>query len=223
MLVEKMKKRTNIAFPRLEDNVPVIRCKNQAYVGKTVQELAKEAGICSEEMVLNILLEDMDTYIRPILAGERPRDLEGPFDYVYKYWTYDGATIGTDNCAYNYDYEGLSADLPKFRFTTTAYCGYIIYLQESEKAGIPFETTIRKVIGNPAQALRMKDRGYLKVGQQADIVVLDMEHLATNEDFFDPRQQPSGLDYVIVNGQIAVDHGVHTHVRSGVILDNRDR
>ena len=63
----------------------------------------------------------------------------------------------------------------------------------------------------------------MPVGQQVDIVVLDMEHLATNEDFFDPRQQPSGLDYVIVNGQIAVDHGVHTHVRSGVILDNRDR
>ena len=52
-------------------------------------------------------------------------------------------------------------------------------------------------------------------------MVLDMEYLATNENEVDPRQQPSGLDYVVVNGKIAVAKGVHSHIRSGEVLDFR--
>jgi N-acyl-D-aspartate/D-glutamate deacylase len=53
----------------------------------------------------------------------------------------------------------------------------------------------------------------------ADILVIDYENLRSNEDFTDPRHKPDGIDYVIVNGKIAVDHSVHTHIRAGIIAD----
>lgn len=220
-LLEKIRKRVHILFPRLEDAVSVTRCQNQAYVGKTLRELAKEADICFEEMVLRILKEDIDACIRPVLACERVRDADGVIDTFHRFWTHDGATLGTDNCAFNYDYEGHLPDLPSYRSTTTAYSGFVTFLLESEKESIPFEKTIRKLTGNAANILGLHNRGYLKEGQKADIVVLDMEYLATNENEVDPRQQPSGLDYVVVNGKIAVAKGVHSHIRSGEVLDFR--
>lgn len=222
-LVEKIRKKDHILYPRLEDTVPVVRCKNSAYEHRVIRDLAQEAGISSEEMIVRILSEDVDTCIRPTLPFERPKDLYGSYDNYHEYWTCDSATIGTDNCAFNYDYEGRPSSLPVYRSTATAYSGFVVFLEESMKEKIPLEKTIKKLTGNAAEVLNMRDRGYLKVGQKADVLVLDLENLSPNEDFLDPRQQPSGLDYVIVNGEIAVDHGVHTHVRSGVVLDNRMR
>ena len=220
-LLERVKQRANILFPRLESTVPVAHCCRQEYVGKTLQELAAAREICFEEMTLRILREDMDACVRPILACERMSGMDGAIDTFFKFWTYDGATIGTDNCAFNYDYEGHLPDLPAYRSTTTAYSGFVTFLLESNKQQIPLAKTIRKLTGNAAQTLGLPDRGFLKEGQQADIVVLDTAQLATNENFLDPRQQPSGIEYVIVNGELAVSHGVHSHVRSGKILDFR--
>lgn len=213
-VIAQMKAKKHILFPRLEFNVPVSRCSNQAYVGKTLQELAETAGISPEEMVIKILMEDMDTLIRPIFPFERYIGLESKV-----FWEAEEAAIGTDNAVFNYDYEGHMPDLPAFRSTSTSYCGFIHFLVESKDA--PLEKTVQKLTGNAAEILRLKDRGYLKKGCCADIVIMEPERLDPNENFFDPRQQPKGIDYVIVNGSVAVDHGVHTHVRSGRVLQPR--
>lgn len=222
-LLDAVKTRRYIVFPRLEADVPVIRCKNSSYIGKTLKDIAAEMGVEFEEAALRILREDMDTLIRPILAAERMFAMDGNVDRFSFFWTRDDATIGTDNCAFNYDYEGMRQDLPSYRATTAAYCGFVHFLLESQKLNIPLEKTIRKLTGNAADILGINNRGRIKEGQQADIVIMDINQLATNENFEDPRQQPSGFDYVIVNGKIAVDHGVHTHVRSGQVIDYRKR
>ena len=59
----------------------------------------------------------------------------------------------------------------------------------------------------------------MREGMAADILVIDRENLRSNENFVDPRQKPDGIDYVIVDGRIAVERGEHSHIRAGRIID----
>jgi len=130
------------------------------------------------------------------------------------------ACMGLDNCGYDYDWEGERPDMPVDYSTPTSYCGMITFIEQRQ--GFPLEETVRKLTGNGALALGVTDRGFIKEGMYADILVLDHDNLRSNENFVDPRRRPDGIDYVIVNGKVAVDHGNHTHVRAGRIADRLD-
>ena len=93
-----------------------------------------------------------------------------------------------------------------------------VFLETERDKGAPIETTVRKLTGNAAQALGLTDRGFVAPGLAADLLVLDWDHFSARENLADPRHGPQGLDYVLVAGQIAVDHGTHTHVRTGTVL-----
>ena len=81
-----------------------------------------------------------------------------------------------------------------------------------------FEDRVRRMTGVPADWFNIHDRGYLKEGFCADIVVIDREHLATNENDMEPGQAPDGIDYVLVNGVITADHKKHTGAMAGKVL-----
>ena len=134
----------------------------------------------------------------------------------YEYNMADDATMGLDNVALDYDYfHEDGEDLPFELGTPTAYCGMVSYIEQ--KLLPRLEDTIKRLTGNAASALRLTDRGYIKEGLRADIVVMDYDNLKSNKNFLDPRTPPSGIDYVIVNGEIAVDHNTHLHPHSGRI------
>jgi N-acyl-D-aspartate/D-glutamate deacylase len=126
--------------------------------------------------------------------------------------------ISLDVSSRNYDYQpdDPALDLPLNYGSTGVFCGFIKFLEM--KKDDPVEKTIRKLTGNGADAMGLEDRGYLKEGLAADIVVFDYAGLKSNENFLDPRQAPSGIDDVLINGKVAVDQGVHTHIRSGKLL-----
>ncbi len=71
----------------------------------------------------------------------------------------------------------------------------------------PLEQAIRSATGLPADILRMTDRGYLKPGQFADIVVFDPEQFIDTATFDDPHRYATGVRYVFVNGTLAVSEG----------------
>jgi N-acyl-D-aspartate/D-glutamate deacylase len=70
----------------------------------------------------------------------------------------------------------------------------------------------------PAQILRLEDRGMLREGFMADIVVLDLPRYGTKATFFEPHQYADGVDYVITNGQFLVDGGKLTWKLPGRLL-----
>jgi N-acyl-D-amino-acid deacylase len=70
----------------------------------------------------------------------------------------------------------------------------------------------------PAAKMGLQDRGSLKEGNFADIVVFDPQSIRDNATFIDPHQYPVGIDYVIVNGKIVIDHGKHTGELPGKVL-----
>ena len=77
---------------------------------------------------------------------------------------------------------------------------------------------IRKMTSFPAQRLGLPDRGVLRDGFKADIVVFDPDEVKTDATLGDPKHYPVGIDYVIVNGQIVIEDGEHTGALPGRAL-----
>ena len=83
---------------------------------------------------------------------------------------------------------------------------------------IPLEEAIRRMTSLAAQKFQLKDRGLLKEGMAADIVIFDDKTVSDHATFEQPHQYSTGFYYVLVNGQIVVDNGKHMGVRSGIPL-----
>lgn len=83
---------------------------------------------------------------------------------------------------------------------------------------MPLEQAIRSCSGLPADVLGMKDRGYIKEGLAADIAVINPEKLIDLATYQEPFLHSEGVDYVLVNGQLAIDAGKPTDVLAGKAL-----
>jgi N-acyl-D-amino-acid deacylase len=90
------------------------------------------------------------------------------------------------------------------------------YVREDKLLTI--ENAIRKMTSQPAQKLGLQDRGLLKEGMYADIVVFNPEAVADKATFTDPHKYPDGISYVIVNGKIVIEKGRHTGALPGKVL-----
>jgi len=84
----------------------------------------------------------------------------------------------------------------------------------------PMEAAIYKCTGLPAELVGLKDRGILKPGMKADIVVFDPNAI-DGDSHWGERTPPKGIAYTFVNGVIVMDHGKHTGARPGVFLKKR--
>ena len=82
----------------------------------------------------------------------------------------------------------------------------------------PLETAVHKMTGLPARRLRLADRGVLREGAYADVVVFDAATVADRATFVEPHQYPVGIEYVFVNGVAAVDAGKFMDARAGTVL-----
>ncbi len=80
------------------------------------------------------------------------------------------------------------------------------------------EDAVRKMTSIPAQRLGLRDRGILRDGMKADIVVFDPDRVEALATFEQPKQYPVGIDYVVVNGKLVVDQGEHTGALPGRAL-----
>jgi len=83
---------------------------------------------------------------------------------------------------------------------------------------IPLQEAIRKMTSLPASVLKLSDRGSIKAGMWADLVIFDPATVADKATFEDPFQYPVGIDTVLVNGTVVLDEGKHTNARPGKIL-----
>ena len=83
---------------------------------------------------------------------------------------------------------------------------------------LSLEEAIRKATSLPAQRLGIRDRGLLKEGFYADIVIFDPETIIDKATYQNPHQYSEGIDYVLVNGEVVVDKGQITDARPGMAV-----
>ncbi|MDF3076754.1 MAG: D-aminoacylase [Sphingobacteriaceae bacterium] len=87
-----------------------------------------------------------------------------------------------------------------------------------DKHVITLEDAIRRMTSLPAQKFGFSDRGLLRKGMAADIVVFDPETVNDESTYQKPHAYSSGFEYVLVNGKLTVDNFKHTGVRNGNVL-----
>lgn len=87
-----------------------------------------------------------------------------------------------------------------------------------EEGVITMEEAVRKMTSLPAQRLGLTDRGLIKAGNYADITIFNPKTVKDEATFEDPHRYPSGIEYVIINGNLAVDQGVFQKTLTGRVL-----
>jgi N-acyl-D-aspartate/D-glutamate deacylase len=87
-----------------------------------------------------------------------------------------------------------------------------------EEGVVGLEEAIRSMTSLPATVFRMEDRGVLRAGAAADVVVFDLDRLRDRATFTEPHQLSEGMVHVFVNGSAAVRHSEPVDARTGRVL-----
>jgi N-acyl-D-amino-acid deacylase len=87
-----------------------------------------------------------------------------------------------------------------------------------ERGVLPLEQAIRKMTSWPATRMRLADRGAIRTGCWADVVIFDYDAIQDRATYEQPVLSPAGIDYVLVNGTVAIDHDRHTGAKPGKVL-----
>ena len=87
-----------------------------------------------------------------------------------------------------------------------------------ERRAISLREAVRKMTSLPASILGLKERGQVRPGYHADLVLFDPDTVADRATFLEPKQYSRGIRYVIVGGTVVVDGGDHTDARPGRVL-----
>jgi len=117
------------------------------------------------------------------------------------------AMIGADGSVQN----GTGMPHPRSYGTNARVLGKYV----REEHVMPLEEAVRRMTSLAAQRFRLTDRGLLRPGYAADIVVFDEKTVRDRATFEDPQQMSAGFDAVIVNGVITVQNGQHSGARAG--------
>ena len=173
---------------------------NRRFDGKSVAEMADMVGKNPVDALCDLLLdEDLRvSYYADIV------DEASLADFI----THPLYMVGSDAL--------LLGDHPP----PMAYGTFPVILSQlvREERKLLLQDAIRKMTSFPAQRLGLTDRGVLRNGMKADVVVFDPQSIKPNTTKENPRQLPSGVDYVIVNGTIVIDQGQHTGALPGRAL-----
>ncbi len=176
-------------------------------VGKTLAAAAKTAGKDPIDELFDILIQDQAFTGVAVFAMSEP---DVALALTQPWTSINNDSEGTST-------EGLLGEQhPHPRAYGTFPRILRKYVREEKKLSL--EEAIRKFSALPAARLRLADRGVLKTGMWADVVVFDPETVRDLATFENPNQLSQGMDYVLVNGVPVIDGGKMTGALPGKVL-----
>jgi N-acyl-D-amino-acid deacylase len=171
---------------------------SEPYAGQTLAEAARGAGKSSVDLLIELGPEGgdgahftMDEATQDVLFGDA------------------SVAVCTDG----------SPGMRHPRSTGTYAKLFERYVQE--KGVLTVEQAVHKATGVPARIMRFDDRGVIKVGAKADLVLFDVTKVRATSTYVDPFELAEGFDLVVVNGKIARENGVLQRGRFGRVLRAR--
>ena len=174
--------------------------RNKEWEGRSLEELAQHRGGRMVDAVCDLLLEER----LQVAFVARTGNLEN----IREIASHPAQMIGTDAI--------LTGGRPNPR--TYGTYPYVLAQFVRGEGLFSLEEAIRKMTGAPAQRLGIADRGVLRNGAKADLVLFNPGLVDTPATFEDPQQYPVGIDYVCVNGVLVIDNGRHTGALPGRAL-----
>ena len=179
--------------------------KNKSYEGKTILEIAKIRGQSDPAETCFDLIVEEGTFVPGVHHTMSEDDVKYAMQIPW-------VSIASDGSALNLKAPGKPH--PRNFGTNPRVLGKYV----REEKILTLEDAVRKMTSMPAQLLGLKDRGLLREGYWADVVVFDPKTVADTATYEKPHQYPKGIPYVLVNGTIVIDNGNHTGARPGKIL-----
>jgi dihydroorotase/N-acyl-D-amino-acid deacylase len=175
--------------------------------GKTLADIAKARGTDAMDTLFDILIEDdAQTYVAVFAMSEPDIELAAVQPWV----SFCNDSSGTSP-------EGpLGKEFPHPRAYGTFPRVLRKYVREERRMRL--EEAIRKFTSLPASRLRLADRGVIKAGMWADIVVFDPDAITDRATFSAPNQLSIGMQWVLVNGVPVVGDGAATGALPGHVL-----
>ncbi len=175
--------------------------------GKSLLEISKLRGKSPEETAIDLVVDD-DSRVETVyfLMSE---------DNVKKKISIPWISFGSDEGSLAPEGVFLKSNPhPRAYGNVTRLLGKYV---RDEKI-IPLEEAIRRLTSLPAENLKLKNRGRLKVGYYADIVVFDAARVKDNATYEKPHQYSEGIKYVFVNGGEVLNNGEHTGNTPGKVV-----
>jgi N-acyl-D-amino-acid deacylase len=181
--------------------------ENQRFIGKTIQQAAAELNQDPYEFMCDILIKEKGG-VGYVGFGMSEEQTEETLRHPLVMLCSDGSALAP----YGPLHQGKPH--PRNYGTFPRFLGH--YVRDRKALALP--EAVKKMTSMPAAKLGLRDRGTLKQGNFADIVVFDPATIADKATYTDPEQYSAGIDYVIVNGKVVIDHDNHTGALPGKVL-----
>lgn len=199
------------------DRFLVAHCeKSPEYNGMNLKQIGQQMGKAPFDALIDILVKEGEGF-------ERAWGAVG----ITSRWDTDFSLLHP-NCSVVIDSgndspRGPLSEEPVGELTTRAYGQYPYFFEKwvREDRALSLEEAVRKCTGLPAQRMRVMDRGLIRPGQRADIMIWDPQEIRNNVTWMNPRVYPSGISKVFVNGALAVEDNEHTGALKGEVLRAR--
>lgn len=176
-----------------------------SYNGKSISEINKLKGRKAKTK------EEAETILDIMLAGGAQMVYHGMDENDVRYFLkYPFNMIGADGGVSN----GRGMPHPRSYGTNARVLGKYV----REEKIITLEEAIRRMTSLAAQKFQLKDRGLLKDGYAADIIIFNENEVIDKATFENPHQFSAGFKYVLVNGQSVIENEKHNGVKSGMTL-----
>ena len=195
------------------DGMLLLAVKNAALkplIGKTIAEIAKMRRVSAEDAIVDLVIEDgagAGAAYTIISESNIPRELVLP-------WVSSGSDAESSAP------EGvflLSSTHPRaYGNFARVFAKYV-----REEHVLTVEEAVRKLTTLPANVLSLSDRGRLKVGAFADIVIFDPRTFQDHSTYVKPMQYATGVTDVLINGKLALRDGEPTGTATGRVLRGR--
>ncbi len=199
--------------PYWGESFRILTCKNKDYAGKTVAEISLTNNTDYLETLFDLLVEDPETAWMQSFDKRYASSVIEFLKHPYGMPCTDISIVPntpkpdakTKPSPYHY---GLFAN----------YIGTYV----REKGVLGLEEAVRKATSLPASVLGLDNRGILKPGAYADMIVFDLQTIKMGGDFLDPIQPPDGIVYVLVNGEVVYNNKSHTGKKPGKVLRRKN-
>jgi N-acyl-D-amino-acid deacylase len=177
--------------------------RNMHWEGRTLAEVMADRDVDAVDAICDLLLEE-GLRVNQVTGGPSAETLP-------RFIAHPVGMIGTDST-----FIGAKPS-PRTYGSFPRVLGE--FVRERELLGL--EEAVRKMTSAPADRLGLSDRGRLRDGYAADIVVFDPLTVRSNATYDEPRRYPDGIEHVIVNGVPVVSGGEHTGALPGTVVRRR--
>jgi N-acyl-D-amino-acid deacylase len=194
-----------LIFSKMSKNVIILNAlKSQDVVGKTIYEVlsTRYPSRSLEDAILDFIKDEEGGIMIRIVTKDEERGIIPLFSQEYVAPSSDGIPM-TEGNTHPRTYNAFPRVIARW---------------VREKSYLSLEEAVRKMTSLPASILGLDRRGSLKKGNKADIVVFDYDNIQDRGNLEDGKQYPKGIEYVIINGEVIINHGEYTGKCAGTVL-----